>query len=215
MGRLIPFHAIPDSSILPEGVFRMVVTKAEEAETQESHKLMFRFTSKVVEPAAYKGATFYDNFVIGTDDDPDAEQLETWQTSIGGRTFKQFVSSLGLALGDEEDSEALLAQMLNQQYLATIVQKVDDGSRDPRFKGRVRNVATRYWKLGEREPEVANGSAASPKKAAEKKVATPAKPAPSDEVTCTSCRKRVPRKDLRAHVEAHLKEAEEEEVEAE
>lgn len=212
MSRTIPFGNIPDTTIFPDGIFRLKITKAESAITKEregkAQKLMYRLTSQVVEPASHKGLLFFENFVIGTEDDADAELLETWQTSIGGRAFKRLSKVLAVPTGDEADEESYLASIKGQEYLATIVQKVDDGSKDPKYKGQVRNNATAYWKLGEKDAALTNGQSGQQKSAprAAKPAGGEAKAAPTEDVTCTACRKRVPRKDLKAHVEAHMAE---------
>lgn len=216
MSRLIPFGNIPDTNIFPDGIFRLKVEKLEEKATKEREgkaaKLMYVLTSKVVEPASHKGLLYFENFVIGTEDDPDAEELSTWQTSIGGRSLKRLTKALGVPFGDEEDAEAFCNTVKGAEYLATIVQKVDDGSKDPRYKGQVRNNTTAFWKLGEKDAGLTedaggNGTAKTLKKQGAKAApAGEAKPAPSDDVTCTACRKRVPRKELKAHVEGHMAE---------
>ena len=81
MGRLIPLGQIPDSSVLPDGIFRVCVTKLEDVMTKEregkKQKAMLKLSGRVVEPTAYAGQPYYDNFVIGTEKDPEAELLDT------------------------------------------------------------------------------------------------------------------------------------------
>jgi hypothetical protein len=212
MSRIIPFATIPDSTIFPDGIYRLKVVKVEETMTKEREgkvqKLMYRAQSQVIEPAAYKGLFYFENYVIGTDDDPEAEQLETWQTSIGGRSLKRFSKALGIPLGDEEDSEGFCNTVKGQEYLATVVQKTEE--KEGPYKGTIRNNTTAYWKLGEKEPALTNGAikTATPRATTTKTAA--AKPAdkvpPSDELTCTGCKARVPRAQMKAHVEQHMRE---------
>lgn len=217
MGRLIPFGNIPDSNVFPDGIFRLKLEKAEPVMTKEREgkvsKLMYKTTSKVVEPKSHAGLLYFEQFVIGTETDPDAENLETWQTSFGARNFKKLTAKLGVPFGDEEDEESYLNAIRGGEYLATIVQKVEpdkksDGSDNP-YKGTVRNNTTAYWALGEKDATLTNGHdkpATGAKRTATPAKALEGKPAPSDDVTCTACKKRVPRKDLKAHVEAHMAE---------
>lgn len=212
MGRLIPLGSIPRTNVLPTDVYRLKVvsftakmSKENEAENKKS-KLMYVLQTQVVEPASHKGIPFTTNFVIGTEEDPEAEELATWQRSFGGKNFAKFTDKTGISFGDEEDEDVLCKQVEGVEFLATIVEKTDDGKRDPRRKGTPYNDISAFWTIGEKDA----GSGAQPAaktgapKAAGAKPAQAAKDAPSEEVTCTACKKRVPRKELKAHVDQHL-----------
>lgn len=223
MSRLIPFGSIPDSNILPDGIYRLKIDKLEEVMSKErdgkASKLMYKLTTKVVEPASHKGLFFTENFTIGTEEDPDAEELNTWQTSIGGRALKRLSKKLGIPTGDEEDSGSFIEAVKGVEYLATIITKTEpdekNGQPNP-YKGRVNNNVTAYWSLGEREAALADGNGKSHKTAtAPKAKATGDKAPPSDEVSCSACKKRVPRTQLKAHVEEHMRQQLEEQQEAE
>lgn len=156
----IPFGAIPDTDLLPDGIFRFKVREMKDTETKEREgkvqKRMFRLVSEVVAPESHKGLLYFDNFVVGTDDDPDADELATWQTSIGGRGLKKLSKALGVPFGDEEDPEVFCNTIKDSHYMATVVQKVDE--KEGPYKGTVRNNVTKYWALGEREAALANGA---------------------------------------------------------
>jgi hypothetical protein len=215
MGRLIPLGSIPRTNILPTDVYRLKVnsfvskmSKENEAENKKS-KLMYVLTTSVVEPASHKGMPFTTNFVIGNEDDPEAEDLATWQKSYGGRQFAKFTDKIGVPFGDEEDEDVLCKQVENAEFLATIVEKTDDGKRDARRKGQVSNEITAFWAIGEKEPGSGNQPAGAPKASTTKgaaKAASQPKDAPSEEVTCTACKKRVKKSELKTHVDAHLAE---------
>jgi len=214
---IIPFGNIPDSNTFPDDIYRLkvesltpVLTKEREGKAQ---KLMFKLDASIVEPADYKGQHYFEQFCVGNENDPEAEELATWQTTYGSKQFKKFVKALGIPFGDEEDRAAFCNAVKGGEFLATIVEKVEpktkkiDGvEQENPYAGTVRNNTTAFWKLGEKEPGT-GGSAkpTTPGKTRTTKTAD-AKPAPSEEVTCTACRKRVPRKDLKSHVEVHMKE---------
>ena len=108
-----------------------------------------------------------------------------------------------MPLGEEEDREAFCASLRGAEFLATIVEKTEPKTRkvggvevENPYAGQVRNAVTGWWKLGERTAGLQNGHQAKP--------ATT--PAAGDAITCPACRKRVPKKDLKGHVEAHLAE---------
>lgn len=214
---IIPFGGIPDSNTFPDGVYRLravsltpVLTKEREGKAQ---KLMFKLDSVIVEPKAYEGQHFFEQFCIGNEEDPEAEDLKTWQTTFGAKQFKKFIKSLGIPFGDEEDRESFCNAIKGAEYLATITEKVEPATRKVNgvevaneYAGRINNNVTAYWKLGEKEASLANGHAKPAAKATAKATPTEAKAAPSDDVTCTACRKRVPRATLKKHVEAHMAE---------
>src|SRR6266478_3476453 len=103
MGRTIPVGAIPDTNTLPDGLYRLRVRKCEETQTKEAEgknqKLMYRLQTEVVEPASHKGLFYTDNLVVGSEDDPDAQELSTWQTSIGGRNIRKSIKACSLPVG--------------------------------------------------------------------------------------------------------------------
>ena len=215
MSRVIPFGSIPDSNILPDNIYRLKIDKLEEVMSKEregkTSKLMYKLTSKVVEPVSHKGLFFSEFFVIGTEEDPEAEELATWQTSIGGRALKRLTAKLGIPTGDEEDSDAFLNAVKGVEFLATIITKTEpaekNGQPNP-YAGRVNNNVTAYWALGEKEPgTLTEGNGHTKPKTTPKAKPQQAAPAPADDsISCSQCKKRVPRKDLRAHVEVHMRE---------
>ena len=225
MGRIVPLGQIPDSAVLPDGIFRVgigelkeVMTKQAEGKTQ---KLMLKLNGKVVEPKAYAGQPYYDNFVIGTNDDPEAELLETWVGSIGGKQLKRFLGKTGVAFGDEEDFDGIAAAVKDVEVLATVVCKIQDKKNkdgtDNKYGGSPQNNTTGYWAIGEKEAGL-NDGATSPVAALKGKVGggtkvgsgtkavAATKAAPTTHVSCSACNERVPRTGLKAHVDKHLAE---------
>lgn len=171
MGRIIPLGAIPTSNVLPDGIFRLRVVTLEETLTKEregkSQKLMYKLTCSVVEPKEYANQFYYDNFTIGTEDDPDAEMLETWQTSMGGKGIRRFSDKIGVPFGDEVDADEFCNAVKGQEFLASVAQKVEPAliknTNQPNpYAGRVNNNTTAYWALGEKEPALANGGGHAP-----------------------------------------------------
>jgi hypothetical protein len=175
MSRIVPLGNIPDSNIVPDGTYHLKVVELksdttkvkEDDDNPRPARLFYRLAAQIVAPAAYKGQFYREDFYIGTDEDPDAEQLDTWSSSFGARNFKKFLKATGVAFGDEEDDDSLAAAVKGQEYLATIVQKIEpekrkDGSENP-YKGQARNNVTGYWIVGEKEPALNEDKAATPK----------------------------------------------------
>jgi hypothetical protein len=227
MGRIIPLGQIPDSAVLPDGIFRVCVTSLTDVMTKEAEgkvqKVMLKLVGKVVEPKAYVGVPYFDNFVIGTNDDPEVELLETWTGSIGGKQFKRFLGKTGVVFGDEEDFDAIAAAVKDVELLATVVCKVQDKTnRDGtpnKYAGNINNNTVGYWAIGEKEAQliadekspVATVTKARTKVGGTKATGTGTivgKAAPTTDMTCSACRKRVPKGAFKAHVEQHMKDME-------
>jgi hypothetical protein len=216
MGRIIPFGSIPDSQVYPADIYRLKVERIEEVTTKpkdgKKEKFMYRLTSAIVEPTAFKGQRFTEWFVIGSEEDPEATQLATWQASIGGRQLKRLAKKIGIPFGDEEDSDKFCHLIVGQEYLITLNQTTNDGSKQPNRKGLPENNVAAYWSLGEKDPgSLSTGSApvganGSTKPAARLAATAARKAPPSDVVKCASCKEDVPRTTLAAHVNQHLAE---------
>lgn len=218
MSRLIPFGNIPDSSLLPDGIFRLKLAKVEAVMTAsrdgKASKLMYKTMSQVIEPKSHAGLMYFEQFVIGTEDDPEAEELSTWQTSFGARNWKKLCAKTNVPYGDEEDEDTYLANLKGAEYLATVIQKVEpdklkNGEDNP-YKGRVNNQTTAFWSIGEKDAVLTNGHdkpKAAPRGPRATTTTTDPKAAPSDTVKCSACppdAPKVARKALAAHVKQHM-----------
>jgi len=213
MGRIIPVGSIPDKQTYPDNIYRVTVEKLEAVQTKDApgkhRKLMYKVTFRIIEPSGYANQYHWEQYCIGSEDDPDAEQLATWQTTMGAREFKKFLRATGLPLSDEEDEDTLPITVRGAELLLLLIENVEptknrDGTPN-RYAGQVSNRVKAYYKLGEREP--GSLEAATPKlEAPRRPPLASVKSAPSDLVTCVSCREQVPRKDLRAHAQKHINE---------
>lgn len=222
MSRVIPLGSIPRTNILPTGVYRLKITSLEEVMSKENEaeqrksKLMYVLKTQIVEPKSHKGMPYSTNFCIGNEDDPEAELLETWQTTFGGRNFAKFTDKVGVPFGDEEDAATLCKQVEGAEFLATIIEKQNDGKKNPNRKGQPENDVTAYWSVGEKEPGLTDepkttakvsGNGRAPVAGAQPKAA------PSEDVTCSACppgSPKVARKGLKAHTDEHLRKMQEE-----
>lgn len=217
MGRVIPFGGISASNVLPTGFYHCRVVELKETQSSDADgktpKLMYKLTAEIMEPAAYKGQRIFENFVIGTDDDPDAELLETWQASIGGKNMKRLQSKLNLAVGDEEDSDAFCEMVKEQEFVAQVQFYLDDGKKNAQYKDQPRNRTTAYWTVGEKPAKVTEElpATAAPKATAGKgKTATAtkttaAKPAAA-KLACNfpGCKEQKTKDEMPAHVKEHM-----------
>ena len=165
---------VPDlGAVVPEGTYIVTVEDIEKGTSSGSggkpQKLMYSLTVRITEPEAYMDNPLYDNFVIGSDADPYAQSEETWKASMGARRFKQLVKASQVSLDSvdsgaaPEDQTDQIVQLVREQPVVVSVDiDTDDGSYDPRFKGRKRNRNTGYYPLGTRTPGVVGEAQAPP-----------------------------------------------------
>ena len=137
--RVIPLDDIPDSSLVPDGAYTVKVALVTESQTREKGKLMYSSTLRI-EGGAYDNMPLFDNFVIGTDDDPDGNEVDTWKR-FGAVRFKQFCKATGIQMVSSRN--ALFDALSGQRLVVTVETK--DGDRGPQ------NRIARYLAVGEAE----------------------------------------------------------------
>jgi hypothetical protein len=140
---------------------------------------MYRAQYSIAEPEPYVGYPQYDYFVIGTADDPQAEDPETWKNSIGARQLKRMFKAAQVPMSDDIDEMCAVAT--GQQLIAVVGQQITK-------RGTPMNQINGYYALGEREvgleqkPAAARGRVparapvAAPRTAAAPRAAAPAAP---------------------------------------
>ena len=172
MGTKVPWKDIPDSSIVPEDVYALRVKSIEETTTKEKPgkkaKLMYVAQLCIEEPKPYKGLVLFDRFTVGTEDDPQANDPETWKASIGAKRMKQLFKALQIDLGDDMDDTIENAE--SQRCLAGV--KLDPAHDDVatgKHYGESNSIGT-YYAIGAPGITVGGG------KKTQSKPAAPAKP---------------------------------------
>lgn len=129
MGRMTPnWDDIPDGGgsrePLPEGQYLVEVESFDEYQTRAG-ALSYKAVYRVVEPAEHAGRLLWEYHNIGTDDDPQAQDPQTWQTAIGTRTLKALgraaISSNG-ALPTDMDTFA--AAVRGQRFIQTVGRRI-------------------------------------------------------------------------------------------
>jgi len=127
-----PWKDIPDTNLVPEMVYAVTVKEMTEGKSKPSNttqaKLMFTLQLKIDEPKAHKGLILWDRFTVGTEDDPEAKDPETWKTSFAARRLKQAVKALKVTLGNDMEDTMDAAQ--GQQ--CWVVVNVDPPREDPK-----------------------------------------------------------------------------------
>ncbi len=243
MTRRPPWDDIPDTGMVPDGAYLIQIIDVPEAATKGAEGsvlpagcLMYRAVHWIVEPAQFTGMQLFDNFVIGTVEDPEAEDPETWKASIGARLFKQMLKKAQVPFG--QDLEEMCNIAVGQQLIAVVGSQITG-------RGTPMNQIRSYYAVGERQVGIDAQAPAVPKAAAPKPrpAATPAAPAtaggtgpppptravprppptapapPAPKapakaaagvpmVKCTICNQQVARAEFATHVQSHTEEQE-------
>lgn len=166
MGRQVPLTEMQGmGSLLPDGIYRLRGEEMEAAITSTG-KLSYKARSSVVEPTEYAGESFFDNFTIGDDEDPEAEQPHTWKRTFGAKRFTSLLDASQLDRSQNMDDEEIAAAWAGTEYLASLIIKTQaatnkDGSPNE-YAGNQRNEAKRYYLIGEKEPEVTSEAPTPP-----------------------------------------------------
>lgn len=158
MGRQMPWDDIPDSNVFPTGTYHVQGVKLEET-TTKTGKLMYSMEAVIVDHPATKAYTnmhVFENFVIGSDDDPEATVGGTWAQSFGARNMKKMLASAQIA--EKADMDKICAGFAGTQFLVGLMDYKEpatdrDGSANP-YAGQERNKTTGYFKIGQKEPEI-------------------------------------------------------------
>lgn len=177
------FSVTPDLGPLkPNGVYAVSVRKAKLTYTQakpERRMAAAEYRITGPEESGCVGQVLFDNFVLGTDDDPEADKQETWVTSIGIGSLKRYFTAVGQDADTIEDVEDALDESVGAELLVRVVQKADRS--DPK---NVRNNVTRYYAVGDvvaeldENPAVLRPAAAKHARSADNEAAAPEPAAP-------------------------------------
>lgn len=174
--RVIP-EGIPELGLLPKAIVQFAIEELEET-TTGTGKYNIKALLRAEEPTALAGMPLYMNFVIGTNDDPEASEPATWQQSFGSRNLNTMSLKAGVRFAGRSVSEAL-SELKGQKVLGNVtVQKQPETNKDGspnQYAGNESNNITSWYSVGTREPVILEqpGLAAAPAKAAAKPAAKP------------------------------------------
>lgn len=144
MGRLFPWAEIPDSNIVPDGVYQCQGVLLEET-LSSGGKLMYKAQMTVQEPIDYKGITFFEYFVIGSDGDLLAADPNTYKMSIGARRMKSLFKAAQLP--QVQDIDQIAASFGGSVFLSLVTMTIEKGGD---YAGTPRNRLNAFYKIGER-----------------------------------------------------------------
>lgn len=143
MGRRMPWDEVPDVDVTPAGIVLLKGVSLEEVQTSTG-KLMYKAQMEILEPADRAGFSYFENFVIGTDDDPEASSVDTWKKSFGARNMKKMLSAAQVPQND--DLDVLCKSFENTQFLGRVVLTQD---KDGDYAGIDRNQVRAFYKIGD------------------------------------------------------------------
>ena len=230
MGKGYPPEVIPDVGVtLPAGRFVFSIESMDDSEKTSTGKYQIRAALRVVEPASFAHLPHFENFVVGTVADPEADDPDSWKGFAAAR-YRSLLEKAGVVMTGDIEQDTAVA--VGQQVGAVIEQQVQaatnkDGSPNA-YAGRVQSRVQSFFHPGEREtgvdgtgPAPAKGAAAAamaaakataqaakPAVAAPKPAVSAPKPAtgklpPPNSVKCSICNQMVSRNIFPAHVQAH------------
>lgn len=111
------------------------VTSAKITEgASKSGKLMYTFVGKIQEHAEFLGVPLYENFVIGSDNDRDAEDPDTWKKSIGAGRMRQCLNSAGIPPNEDVDEMIANEFVVGVNVGHEITTNPNSGEKEPRNK---------------------------------------------------------------------------------
>lgn len=137
MGKLIPAASIPRRSFLPVGNHTLAIESLTETSTDGLYALQVVYRS--VWPTA--GLAHAELFVIGTKEDPQAEDLESWvaDTAVNAHRLFRMLDAARVPGADAThvDSEKLCVAATDCRFDAAVTHEIDDGERRPENRGKV------------------------------------------------------------------------------
>ena len=152
---MIPTGSIPRNSSLPGGNWTLEVEEIEDVKTVDGRR-MLKATCRSVAPVP--GLPHFENFVIGTEHDAAAADPNTWIASFAATRLMQICDKAGAQLPDECEVDELCEAVRGLQFDAIAVQSVDDGKKNPKYKGQVRTQLTAFFEPGTLDKGTAPGS---------------------------------------------------------
>ena len=139
-----PWDDIPDSGLLPVGVFQMRGEKLEEGITGTGKKKI-SLQAIVEQPEDSAGMRMFENFTIGSEEDPLANNIATWKKSVGISILKNDVCKAA-NIPPSNEIAILAAAFEGSMFVVDAIIQTQEGGD---WHGTKRNKF-QYYKVGER-----------------------------------------------------------------
>ena len=190
---LFPWEDIAAGNIFESGVYLFEIAEFEDGHAA-SGKRMPKARFKCIEPANFANMAFFENYVVGTDEDPTAIVPGT----MGARNMKAAFEAAQIPKGDS--MSALMAASVGNQLILQLNKYSEVGGE---YDGVEKNKCVGMYKIGERKiglvaDKTKKKGAGGPKPLA----GGPTAPPVLETLICTTCGKPVPKDEYSAHVES-------------
>lgn len=153
MSKQVPWDAIPDSvgNVLPTGMYKLEVEEMLESESKKG-KYMLKATFRVLEPVEQAGMVVFDNYTIGSDNDPGGDDPKSWE-GIAAARWKDVIKKSATAQRPTVEETCHAAK--GMQFLADVTVEVE---KEGEYKGRERNRIKKTYRVGEATIPVAGAN---------------------------------------------------------
>ena len=197
MTDFFPWDSIFEGNVFPSGIFMFEIEEIIHDNYSSTGKLMPKSRFRCVEPDALKGGTLFDQYVVGTEENPD----EVNNGSFGAKALKAiFVAS------QTPKGTSLIELSKNCIGNRLLIQFGEPTEDDYGLKSKV----VTYHKVGEREVGMnklsgIGGAKVMVKSSAKLPSSVPATGGAkkkSATLPCAVCKKQIPREDYALHVDS-------------
>jgi hypothetical protein len=147
--RTVNWDDVPDHrAVIDAQLVHLRIVKCEILKTKKGSKYMPTVSFRVVkgQQQGVVGAPLIDYFALGTDDDPAFTDPATRTPALS--RLKKLVKKSGAKL--LSNLEKQLSGLVGKSVGAEVDMQIDDGLRDPKYKGAKRNNISDYFAIGER-----------------------------------------------------------------
>lgn len=172
--------SVPEPGIqLSPGAFIFMIDTLGDDQPTSTHKYQIRGVLRVREPAMFAEQPHFENFVIGTDKDLDAEDPESWK-GIAARRFVDMLKKSGITPSGNTDTD--FQNAVGQHVGAIIANMTEPATRRDgtpnQYAGTVRANVVRWFVPGEYVPTLFTDGQKAPIAATAGAVAGTPAPAP-------------------------------------
>ena len=145
----VNWDEVPDSNLLPEGTYELVIVKAEAGWTR-TNKLAAELTYQVGAGELDGCSMRPETFTLGSETDLQGQRPETRKALFGWMNLKRLCNATGIRF--EQSLRTTLRQLEGARFVGTVkvqtqADKNKDGSENP-YAGNQQNRITAYYPVG-------------------------------------------------------------------
>lgn len=143
---------VPDLGVYPATTYGLHVDSATHSHPGEPLKIEVKFT--MTGPASFVGRKYTERFMLGTEDDPDADRGDTKRngfTGINWGRYHALAKVAGVFCGDTEEEVAAL-NATHPDVVADMTKRTYVDKNTKEVKGPFNNLA-RFYAPGKKEPK--------------------------------------------------------------